>query len=244
MLIKFESKTNRVKGLSFHPIRPWILASLHNGVIQLWDYRMGTLLDKYEEHEGPVRGIDFHRTQPIFVSGGDVYKVKVWDYKLRRCLYTLLGHLDYIRTVQFHSEYPWIVSASDDQTIRIWNWQSRSCISVLTGHNHYVMCACFHPKEDLIVSASLDQTVRVWDTTGLRKKTVRGVPSQSDDGTVVARVNNELFGGNDAIVKYTLEGHERGVNWAAFHPTLPLVVSGADDRQVKLWRMNETKVWT
>lgn len=30
----------------------------------------------------------------------------------------------------------------------------------------------------------------------------------------------------------------RGVNWAAFHPSLPLIVSGADDRQVKLWRYN------
>ena len=30
----------------------------------------------------------------------------------------------------------------------------------------------------------------------------------------------------------------RGVNWVAFHPTLPLILSGADDRQVKLWRMN------
>ena len=243
MLTKFESKSNRVKGISFHPIRPWILAALHNGQIQLWDYRMGTCLDKFEEHDGPVRGVDFHKVQPLFVSGGDDYKVKVWDYKLRRCLFTLLGHLDYIRTVQFHNEYPWIVSASDDQTIRIWNWQSRSCISVLTGHNHYVMCACFHPKEDLIVSASLDQTVRVWDTSGLRKKTVRGAPPTSDDGNVVARVNSELFGGNDALVKYVLEGHERGVNWASFHPTLPLVVSGADDRQVKLWRMNETKAW-
>ncbi|KAJ1426745.1 vesicle coat complex COPI, alpha subunit [Ochromonadaceae sp. CCMP2298] len=243
MLTKFESKSNRVKGLSFHPIRPWILASLHNGHIQLWDYRMGTLLDKFEEHDGPVRGVDFHRSQPLIVSGGDDYKVKVWDYKLRRCLFTLLGHLDYIRTVQFHVEYPWIVSASDDQTIRIWNWQSRNCISVLTGHNHYVMCAAFHPKEDMIVSASLDQTVRVWDTTGLRKKTVRGAPPQMDENNVVSRVNNELFGGNDAVVKYVLEGHERGVNWASFHPTLPLVISGADDRQVKLWRMNETKAW-
>lgn len=243
MLTKFESKSNRVKGISFHPVRPWILTALHNGQIQLWDYRMGTCLDKFEEHEGPVRGVDFHRMQPLIVSGGDDYKVKVWDYKLRRCLFTLLGHLDYIRTVQFHVEYPWIVSASDDQTIRIWNWQSRNCISVLTGHNHYVMCAGFHPKEDLIVSASLDQTVRVWDTTGLRKKTVRGAPATIDDTNVVARVNNELFGGNDALVKYVLEGHERGVNWASFHPTLPLVVSGADDRQVKLWRMNETKAW-
>lgn len=246
VLTKFESKSNRVKGLSFHPVRPWILASLHNGIIQLWDYRMGTLLDKFEEHDGPVRGVDFHSSQPLIVSGGDDYKVKVWDYKLRRCMFTLLGHLDYIRTVQFHAEYPWIVSASDDQTIRIWNWQSRSCISVLTGHNHYVMCAAFHPKDDMIVSASLDQTVRVWDTTGLRKKTVRGAPShviEENSSSVVSRVNNELFGGNDALVKYVLEGHERGVNWASFHPTLPLVISGADDRQIKLWRMNETKAW-
>jgi len=203
---------------------------------------MGTLLDRFDEHDGPVRGVDFHKTQPLIVSGGDDYKIKVWDYKLRRCLFTLLGHLDYIRTVQFHNEYPWIVSASDDQTIRIWNWQSRNCVSVLTGHNHYVMCAGFHPKDDLIVSASLDQTVRVWDISGLRKKTVRGAPAV-DESNMVARMNADLFGGTDAVVKYVLEGHDRGVNWASFHPTLPLVISGADDRQVKLWRMNETKAW-
>ena len=127
--------------------------------LQLWDYRMGTLIDRFDEHDGPVRGVHFHKSQPLFVSGGDDYKIKVqsralvlpqkacyrllrmretcglqvWNYKLRRCLFTLLGHLDYIRTVQFHQEYPWVVSASDDQTIRIWNWQSRTCISVLTG---------------------------------------------------------------------------------------------------------------
>ena len=56
-------------------------------------------------------------------------------------------------------------------------------------------------------------------------------------------MNTDLFGGGDAVVKYVLEGHDRGVNWASFHPTLPLIVSGADDRQVKLWRMNESKAW-
>lgn len=52
------------------------------------------------------------------------------------------------------------------------------------------------------------------------------------------QMNADLFGGGDAVVKYVLEGHDRGVNWATFHPSLPLIVSGADDRQVKLWRMN------
>jgi WD40 repeat protein len=52
MLNKFETKSNRVKGLSFHPNRPWILASLHNGIVQLWDYRIRTLIDRFDEHEG------------------------------------------------------------------------------------------------------------------------------------------------------------------------------------------------
>merc|ERR1712137_95001 len=238
MLCEFETKSKRVKGLSFHPTRPWILASLHTGVIQLWDYRTRTFIDKFEEHDGPVRGVCFHDTQPLFVSGGDDYKIKVWNYKQRRCLFTLLGHLDYIRTVQFHHENPWILSASDDQTIRIWNWQSRSCISILTGHNHYVMCARFHPTDPLVVSASLDQTARVWDISGLKKKNF--TPSPAEEAGLP---QNDLFGNTDVMVLHVLEGHDRGVNWAAFHPKDSLIVTGADDRQVKFWRMSDTKAY-
>ncbi|KAI8065150.1 coatomer WD associated region-domain-containing protein [Gongronella butleri] len=243
MLTKFESKSNRVKGIAFHPKRPWILASLHNGSIQLWDFRMGTLLERFDEHDGPVRGVSFHPTQPLFVSGGDDYKIKVWNYKTRRCLFTLNGHLDYVRTVYFHHEYPWILSASDDQTIRIWNWQSRTCIAILTGHNHYVMCAQFHPKNDLVVSASMDQTVRVWDITGLVKKNQAPSAMTFEDPFMRQNTQADLFGSTDVMVKYVLEGHDHGVNWASFHPTLPLIVSSGDDRQVKLWRMNDSKAW-
>ncbi|KAI0090328.1 coatomer subunit alpha-2 [Irpex rosettiformis] len=233
MLTKFESKSNRVKGLAFHPTQPLLAASLHNGSVQLWNYRMGVLVDRFEEHEGPVRAIAIHPTRALLATGGDDYKIKVWDIRPqnRRCLYTLHGHLDYVRTVQFHHEMPWILSCSDDQTIRIWNSTSRNCIAILTGHSHYVMSAQFHPKEDLIVSASQDQTVRVWDISGLRKNTPNSAPGTFDTFD------------NFSTVKYVLEGHDRGVNYAAFHPTLPLIVSAADDRQIKIWRMSETKAW-
>lgn len=224
---------------------------------------MGTLIDRFEEHDGPVRGVDFHRTQPLFVSGGDDYKIKVWSYQTRRCLFTLNGHLDYVRTVFFHHELPWILSSSDDQTIRIWNWQNRQlsmaelilCIKrlrsaganamyflvvcTMTGHNHYTMCAQFHPKEDLIVSASLDQSVRVWDISGLRKKHSAPTSMTFEDQMARANANQaDMFGNTDAVVKFVLEGHDRGVNWVAFHPTLPLIISAGDDRNVKLWRMS------
>jgi len=244
MLTKFESKSSRAKGIAFHPKRPWILVSLHSSTIQLWDYRMGTLIDRFEEHDGPVRGVDFHKTQPLFVSAGDDYKIKVWSYQTRRCLFTLNGHLDYVRTVFFHHELPWIISASDDQTIRIWNWQNRSLICTMTGHNHYVMCAQFHPKDDLVVSASLDQSVRVWDISGLRKK--HSAPTSMTFEDQVARSNQQqadMFGNTDAVVKFVLEDHDRGVNWVAFHPTSPHIVSAGDDRLIKLWRYSEAKAW-
>ena len=112
-------------------------------------------------------------------------------------------------------------------------------VCTMTGHNHYTMCAQFHPKDDLIVSASLDQSVRVWDISGLRKK--HSAPTSMTFEDQMARANSnqaDMFGNTDAVVKFVLEGHDRGVNWVAFHPTLPLIVSSGDDRLVKLWRMS------
>ncbi|XP_053990351.1 uncharacterized protein LOC128882670 isoform X2 [Hylaeus volcanicus] len=274
MLVRCETKSNRVKGLCFHPKLSWVLASLHNGVIQLWDYRIGTLIHRFEEHEGPVRGISFHISQPMFVSGGDDYKIKVWNYNQRRCVFTLLSHLDYIRTVEFHPEYPWILSSSDDQTVRIWNWQNRSCIALLAGHNHYVMCAQvrylhqlkkftlpinvqFHPKQDLVVSSSLDQSIRVWDISGLKNKYYNIHTTSGSDNNlnrsnttntgsnllILSAQQSDMFGTTDAVCKFILEGHDRGVNWATFHPTVSLIASGGDDRTVRLWRFNDTKWW-
>ena len=89
------------------------------------------------------------------------------------------------------------------------------------------MSAQCHPKDDLVVSASMDQTVCVWDISSLRE----GMPNTSPG-------NFEAFD-TFSTVKY----HDRGVNYAMFHPMLPLIVSGADDRVIKIWRVSETKAW-
>ena len=116
------------------------------------------------------------------------------------------------------------------------------------------MSAQFHPAEgknlnftlhkiienifkDMVVSASLDQTVRVWDITNLRAKNVSGGPGESSNTGSRTQPGGspqalDLFSSTGAQIKHVLEGHDRGVNWASFHPTMPLIVSAADDRQV------------
>ncbi|KAH9933850.1 coatomer WD associated region-domain-containing protein [Fomitopsis serialis] len=90
----------------------------------------------------------------------------------------------------------------------------------------------FSSKGGSVVSASQDQTVRVCDISGLRKSTPNSAPGGTFD-------TFDTF----STVKYVLEGHDCGVNYATFHPTLPLIVSAADDRQIKIWRMSDTKAW-
>jgi coatomer protein complex subunit alpha (xenin) len=202
----------------------------------LFDYRVGVLVDKFQEHDGPVRSVDFHLTQPLFASGGDDHKVRVWDYKKKKCLFALSGHIDYVRTVQFHHELPWICSSSDDQTIRIWNWQNRSNIAILTGHTHYVMNVQFHREDNLLLSSSLDHKIFVWDYSELKEK------HQKYAGDVKGR-KAEMFTGVEVEVKNICEGHEKGVNFATFHPSRSLIASGADDKLIKLWRMSGARAW-
>jgi coatomer subunit alpha len=52
MIIKFEGDDKRIKGICFHPKRMWVLSSNYAGVINLYDYRMGTLIDSFNEHKG------------------------------------------------------------------------------------------------------------------------------------------------------------------------------------------------
>ncbi|KAG0449917.1 hypothetical protein HPP92_027024 [Vanilla planifolia] len=160
MLTKFETKSNRVKGLTFHTKRPWILASLHSGVIQLWDYRMGTLIDRFDEHDGPVRGVHFHKLQPLFVSGGDDYKIKLLNMCWRVMIEESIGLL-------FHPSLPLIVSGADDRQVKLWRMNDTKAweVDTLRGHMNNVSCVMFHAKQDIIVSNSEDKSIQIWDAT-------------------------------------------------------------------------------
>jgi coatomer protein complex subunit alpha (xenin) len=44
-------------------------------------------------------------------------------------------------------------------------------------------------------------------------------------------------------IKCVLEGHDRAVNWVDFHISNNMVVSGGDDKKIKLWKYNDNKGW-
>ena len=40
-----------------------------------------------------------------------------------------------------------------------------------------------------------------------------------------------------------MSGHQRGVNWACFHPSNNYLASGSDDKTIRLWKYSGGVVW-
>lgn len=130
-------------------------------------------------------------------------------------------HLKFNNSTPYWKSYPWL------------------CCPGL-GHEKLkrILCKCLIIwKFTKIVFCAHENKCSMFLSKGLRKKNVAPGPGGIED-RLRGPGQTDLFGTSDAIVKHVLEGHDRGVNWASFHPTLPLIVSGADDRQIKMWRMN------
>ena len=215
---------------ALHHRQPWVLVGLSSSEIQLWDYRMKTVLQEFNGHNGAVYTVHFHPTKLLFVSAGEDCTLRLWSLETGQCLHTFKGHRGTVRTAFFHRDLPWIISASDDHYIIIWDWQSRRLIGYSQSHKCPVTCAKFHPKKDLAVSSSLDGTIRLWDLKLLKGKHYTATLDEQEKDT--PHVEGLLL--EDKV----WDADPTGVNWVEFHPTAGLVLSGGNDSIIKLWRFS------
>jgi coatomer subunit beta' len=205
---KLSSRSDRVKSVDMHPDEPWVLAALYNGHVFIWNYETQNLVKSFEITELPVRCAKFVSRKQWFVSSSDDMHIRVFNYNTMEKIKAFEAHSDYIRYLEVHSTQPYLLSASDDMQIKLWDWEKGwNCTQVFEGHAHYVMMVRFNPKDtSTFASASLDRTIKVW-----------GVGAGSPH--------------------FALEGHERGVNCIDYYSggDKPYLVSGADDKTVKIW---------
>jgi len=133
-------------GLAFHPTRPLLAASLHNGSVQLWNYQMGTLVDRFEEHDGMgVLTSHVCGTSSLHLTQG-------------RCEASLfIRHVPYLRPEEMTIKSKFGVCLYIDIAgIRLNGCidlrpQSRRCIFTLHGHMDYVRTVQFHHEMPWIV---------------------------------------------------------------------------------------------
>lgn len=255
---QFSTRSERVKGIDFHPTEPWILTTLYNGKIEIWSYATNTLVKSIQVTDLPVRAGKFIARKNWIVVGSDDFQVRVYNYNTGEKITQFEAHPDYIRSIAVHATLPYILTSSDDLTIKLWNWDNNWRLEqTYEGHQHYIMSVNFNPKDpNTFASACLDRTVKVWSLGSptpnftLVAHDVKGVNyvdyyPQADKPYLITSSDDKTIKIWDYQTKScvaVLEGHLANVSFAIFHPELPLIVSGSEDGTVRFWNSNTFKL--
>jgi coatomer subunit beta' len=186
-----------------HSTEPWVLSSLYTGQVVITNYVTNSVVKSFDVSETyPVRAARFVERKQWIVCGSDDMMIRVYNYNTLDKEKQFEAHQDYIRSIAVHPSQPLILTSSDDLTIKLWNWEKWECVRTFESHTHYVMHVCFNPKDPSTFA------------------------SASLDHTI------KVWSINSNTPNYTLEGHEKGVNYVDYYQgnDKPYLISGSDDK--------------
>ncbi|XP_037550057.1 WD repeat-containing protein 37 [Nematolebias whitei] len=217
----------------------------------LWSIETGKCLLRYAGHAGSVNSIKFHPNEQMALTASGDQTAHIWRYMVQlpapqpppdvSALYdedqdssdreegevdadgpcevptvrvataTLKSHQGVVIAADWLVGGRQVVTASWDRAANLYEVETSELVHTLTGHDQELTHCCTHPTQRLVVTASRDTTFRLWD---FRDPSIHSV---------------NVF-----------QGHTDTVTSAVF-TVGDNVVSGSDDRTVKVWDLKNMR---
>ncbi|XP_077591759.1 WD repeat-containing protein 37 isoform X1 [Stigmatopora nigra] len=217
----------------------------------LWSIETGKCLLKYAGHAGSVNSIKFHPTEQMALTASGDQTAHIWRYMVqlpapqpppdvsapcddeqdssdreegdvdgegpcevptvRVATATLKSHQGVVIAADWLVGGRQVVTASWDRAANLYEVETSELVHALTGHDQELTHCCTHPTQRLVVTSSRDTTFRLWD---FRDPSIHSV---------------NVF-----------QGHTDTVTSAVF-TVGDNVVSGSDDRTVKVWDLKNMR---
>ncbi|XP_034411703.1 WD repeat-containing protein 37 isoform X2 [Cyclopterus lumpus] len=217
----------------------------------LWSIETGKCLLKYVGHQGSVNSIKFHPTEQMALTASGDQTAHIWRYmvqlptpqpvadvstpceddvefsdkdeadgevegpndcpSVRLATTTLRSHQGVVIAADWLLGGKQVVTASWDRAANLYDVETSELVHSLTGHDQELTHCCTHPTQRLVVTSSRDTTFRLWD---FRDPSIHSV---------------NVF-----------QGHTDTVTSAVF-TVGDNVVSGSDDRTVKVWDLKNMR---
>jgi WD40 repeat protein len=244
-LQSIESRDSALVRVSFFPDGKRLLTASQDGLLRIWDVRSRQLLTAESGHTGYMEAFAFSPDGKMLATANDDRTVRVWSTANLRNLYTIRGHGSQVQCVAWSSDSKRLATGSSDRTVKIWDVARRDPILPDESVASYFATAFSSDNQLIALGSTRDGYVKLWNlSTGLE------LASFDESGSAIrcaafSRDNELLATGVDHTVELwnvatggfirTLRGHTGNVRSMDFSPDRKLMISGGEDRTLKLW---------
>jgi WD40 repeat protein/mono/diheme cytochrome c family protein len=204
-------------------------------------------VDPLEAQSSPANAIAFSRDGRLAAIAAADKSVRIVDVEANRDLRRCIGHTASVWCVAFSSDGNRLLSGGKDGSVRLWDVTTARELNRLDGHEDLVSAVAFSPDDRRAVSAGYDHQVILWDlekgkpVAGFKfdgdAKYTNAVAFAPDGERALLCAENKVYVLDAASGKvlHTLTGHTSAVECAVFSKDGKRVVSGGDDRTLRLW---------
>ncbi len=225
-----------------------LLTSGFDNTIRVWDAASGAGVKTLTD-DAPVYFLSLLGDDRTVISASGDTRIRYWNLTQGTLEGYFVGHTGSAwvcaaATVEGNST---IVSGSPDRTAKIWEFQTGELRHTLSGHALGVQAVAIASNAQTVASGANDGEVKIWDVvTGEADQTIPGTGAgvydldfSPDNKTLaVARGNHSVTLYDVPTGKPTRQFNRGG--WCVdLAPNGRLMVSGSDDRALRIWSMKK-----
>lgn len=212
-----RSPKQTIHSIDFSPDGVLLASGSNTSLVQIWNSSSGQRVQSLADHTDFVRVVRFGPDGQQLLSGGRDEVLRLWDVQ-RGAVVQRFPPTTWTRAAAFHPSGNLLASGGDDRLLYLWARTAEGTFALcvtLAGHTDAIFGMAFNPDGTCLATSSGDRTIRLWKLL---------LPSRS---------------GGSAVPTMTcvsaLKGHTSWVRTLCFTPDGSQIVSGGDDRSVRVW---------
>lgn len=246
VLAEVTAHAGAVTGLEFHPSGKHLMSTGADGVVRTWEFpaavpfTIPTLKDLVTSVALSSDG------KSMAVGSAETVQTLDATGKLVKQLGEKLGP---VTAVALGAKNTLVAATTQTGLVHVWKAAGPN-LGTLTGHTGAIHAVAFHPTEERFATAGLDALVRLWSLpTAQRSLEGTGKPATmvrvSPNGQTVAVASENmvrLFSLATLKPLPVLKGHLDVVTSLAWKADGSQLVTGGEDKSVRLWSSDGTLV--
>ena len=248
-----EGHTDAVLAVDISIDHSKILSGGRDSKVLLWDRKKAIVLRSMSGHRDSVNCVAISSNNNFLVSGGSDNKAIIWGATAGNLLFHLEGHSEAITSLVISKDCSTIVTGSDDKSVMLWSVQTGTMMLVLDEPPTLPVEYAIGELNLKGVPKKVKKAITKWSSDTNKRVNVLEIAHgiilsvciSSDNSFVCAGVDNNLIIKWDIMGKILLAfpGHSDAVNCVTISSDNHLLVSGSDDKTIRIWNAATAKCY-